>query len=81
MATYSDVMAKRINEICTDRGITLNKLATLSGVRQSTLSAILHGYSSVPNLKTLHRIAVGLEMRVCELLDFPEMDETIFDDE
>jgi len=81
MATYSDVIAKRLTEICAERNITLNKLARLSGVRQSTLSAILHGYSSVPNLKTLHRIAVGLELRVCELLDFPEMDNTIFDDE
>ena len=81
MPTYSDVLIKRINEICTERKITINKLATLSGIRQSTLSAIMHGYSSIPNIRTLHRIAVGLEMRVCELLDFPEMDNTIFDNE
>jgi len=32
-------------------------------------------------LKTLHKIAVGLNMTVSELLDFPEMNETLFDDE
>ena len=81
MSTYSDVLIKRINEVCKERKITVNKLATLSGIGQSTLSAIMNGYSNIPNIRTLHRIAVGLEMRVCELLDFPEMDNTIFDDE
>jgi len=81
MPTYSDVIRERINEICEEREITINKLATLAGIRQSTLSAIMNGYSTIPNLRTIHRIAVGLEIRVCEFLDFPEMDNTIFDDE
>lgn len=32
-------------------------------------------------LRTLHRLAVGLNMTVAELLNFPEMNETIFEDE
>lgn len=32
-------------------------------------------------LKTLHKLAVGLDMTVSELLDFPEMNETAFEDE
>jgi len=32
-------------------------------------------------LKTLHKLAIGLEMSVSELLDFPEINETVFDDE
>ena len=42
---------------------------------------IVHGKTRNPKLKTLHRLACGLDMTVSELLDFPEMDETIFDDE
>ena len=79
--TYSEAIIKRISELCDERNITLNKLATLSGIRQSTLENIMKGNSKNPNLRTLHRIALGLDMRVCELLDFPEMDNTLFDDE
>ena len=63
------------------RGITVNRLATLSGITQSTVENIVHGKTRNPKLKTLHRLACGLDMTVSELLDFPEMDETIFDDE
>ena len=79
--TYSDVIIKRINDLCTERNITVNKLATLSGIKQSTLSNIMSGNSKSPNLRTLHKMAVGLEMTISELLDFPEINDTIFDDE
>ena len=79
--TYSEAIVKRLSDLCTERNITVNKLATISGIRQSTLENIMKGNSRNPNLRTLHRLAVGLDMRVCELLDFPEMDNTLFDDE
>lgn len=79
--TYSDVIIKRLRELCAERGITENKLATLSGIRQSTLSNLVGGKSKSPTLKTLHRLSIGLGMTVSELLDFPEMNETLFDDE
>ena len=34
-----------------------------------------------PKLKTLHKLAIGLDMTVSELLDFPEMNEIAFEDE
>jgi transcriptional regulator with XRE-family HTH domain len=79
--TYSDVIVRRIRSLCQERGITINKLATLSGITQSTVDGIVKGKNKNPTLKTLHKIAVGLQMTVSELLDFPEMNETIFDDE
>lgn len=79
--TYADVIAQRIGALCSSRQITLNKLATLSGLRQSTLDNIAKGHTKNPTLKTLHRIAVGLGMTVSELLDFEEMNETVFEDE
>ena len=79
--TYADAIAKRINTLCKDRNITLNKLATLSGLRQSTLDNIAKGNTKNPTLRTLHRIAVGLNMTVSELLDFQAMNDSIFDDE
>lgn len=79
--TYAKAIAIRIEAICRERNITLNKLATLSGLRQSTLDNIAKGHTKNPTLKTLHRIAVGLDMTVSELLDFDVMNETVFEDE
>lgn len=79
--TYGNAIAKRILRICRDKQITLNKLATLSGLRQSTLDNIVKGNTKNPTLRTLYRIAVGLNMTVSELLDFNIMNESVFDDE
>ncbi len=79
--TYSDVIIKRLNDLCNEREITINKLSTLSGITQSTVENIISGKTKNPKLKTLHKLAVGLNMTVSELLDFPEMNETIFEDE
>jgi len=79
--TYSDVMLVRLYHLCQKKKITFNKLATISGLRQSTIGSMIAGKSKSPTLRTLHKIAVGLEMTVSELLDFPEMNDTIFNDE
>ena len=79
--TYSDAVIKRLTELCAERHITINKLATLSGITQSTVDNLIKGKTRNPKLKTLHKLAIGLDMTVSELLDFPEMNETIFDDE
>ena len=79
--TYSDVIILRLTQLCEERKITINKLATLSGITQSTVENIMSGKTKNPKLKTLHKLALGLGMTVSELLDFPEMNETIFEDE
>lgn len=79
--TYSDVIILRLTRLCEERKITINKLATLSDITQSTVENIMSGKTKNPKLKTLHKLALGLGMSVSELLDFPEMNETIFEDE
>ena len=79
--TYSDAIVLRLRQLCKQRNITVNKLATLSGITQSTVENLMAGKTHTPKLKTLHKIAIGLDMTVSELLDFPEMNETVFDDE
>lgn len=79
--TYSDAIVKRLTELCAKKNITINKLATLSGITQSTVDNLIKGKTKNPKLKTLHKLAVGLDMSVSELLNFPEMNETMFDDE
>ena len=79
--TYSDVIILRLTQLCEERKITINKLATLSGITQSTVENIMSGKTRNPKLKTLHKLALGLGMTVSDLLDFPEMNETMFEDE
>ena len=79
--TYSDAVIKRLTALCAERDITVNKLATLSGITQSTVDNLMKGKTRNPKLRTLHKLAIGLGMTVSELLDFPEMNETLFEDE
>lgn len=79
--TYTDVIAKRLLDICEDRKITVYRLSTLSGISHATIHDIISGKSKDVKISTLHKIAIGLDMTVSELLDFPEMDTTIFEDE
>lgn len=78
--TCSEAIIKRIRVLCDQKGITINKLATMSGVTQSTLNNIIHGTNKSPRLDTLYKIATGFNMTVSELLDCPEINETFFDE-
>lgn len=79
--TYIDAIIKRLTTLCAEKNITTNKLATLSGITQSTVDNLMKGKTKNPKLKTLHKLAIGLDMTVSELLDFPEMNEGLFEDE
>jgi len=79
--TYSTVITKRILTLCKERSITINKLATLSGMKQSTIDNIVKGNTKSPGLRTLHRISQGFGITLAELLDFPEINDTLFEDE
>jgi transcriptional regulator with XRE-family HTH domain len=79
--TYSIAISKRIQELCKEKGITINKLATLSGMKQSTIDNIIKGNTKSPGLRTLHRISQGFGLALSALLDFPEMNEALFEDE
>lgn len=81
LLTYSKAVSLRITELCKEKHITLNKLATLSGITQSTLDNIIKGNSKNPSIKTLHRVACGLGMTISEFLDFPEINDAVFDDD
>lgn len=73
--TYSDAIRIRLQDLCDKRNITVNRLASLSGLTQSTIEYIMNGKSKNPSLITLHKIATGLNMTISELLDFPELND------
>ena len=78
---YSELYVKRIRKLCKERKIAINKLATMSDVKQSTLDNIVRGLTKNPRVKTLHKIALAFNMTLAEFLDFEELNEYAFDDE
>ena len=46
--TYADAIIKRLSELCAEKKITTNKLATLSGITQSTVENIMSGKTKNP---------------------------------
>lgn len=59
----------RILELCWERGITVNKLGTISGVTQSTLSNIVNGRNNSTTVSTIKKLCDGLEIPIIEFFD------------
>ena len=78
---YSNIYVKRIRDLCKQRGIAINKLATMSDVKQSTLDNIVRGLTKNPLVKTLHKIAIAFNMTLAEFLDFSELNDYAFDED
>ncbi|AVE82314.1 helix-turn-helix domain-containing protein [Lactiplantibacillus plantarum] len=75
MKTDSELIADRLLNIINERNLTINRVATLSGMGQSSVNAIFRGASASPKIGTLRKIANGLDMPLIELLDFPPYNE------
>jgi len=69
-------IAKRISELCTERNISVNKLADLSDITQSTLNNIMNNDDPNPQYKTIERICAGLGITVADFFteDKPELE-------
>lgn len=78
---YSELFAMRIRQLCKERRITYNKLATLSGLKQSTIDNIIRGVSKNPKAKTLHKIAITFNLTLSEFLDFQELNDWVFEED
>lgn len=78
---YSELYVKRIRKLCKERKLAINKLATMSDVKQSTLDNIVRGVTKNPRVKTLHKIALAFNMTLSEFLDFSELNEYSFDED
>ncbi|MBE6611782.1 MAG: helix-turn-helix transcriptional regulator [Ruminococcaceae bacterium] len=77
---YAEMIKCRILELAKQNGISLNRLALMSGLQHSTISNIMCGASKNPSIKTIHRIANALCMTPAEFLDFPAMNDWEFED-
>ena len=78
---YAELYVSRIRALCQKRGISLNRLAVMSGVSQSTLDNIMRFQTKNPRVQTLHRIALAFNMTLSEFLDFKALNDYAFDED
>lgn len=65
----SEAMSKKLLKICEERGISVNKLANMCCLTQSTVQNIIEGNSTNPKLLTVVRICEGLGIFLSEFFD------------
>jgi len=73
-------VAKRILELCKENNITINKLATISGMTQSTLNNIVSRKNNSPTVSTIKKICDGLEITIVDFFnteDFLNLEQEI----
>ncbi|MBQ2890665.1 MAG: helix-turn-helix transcriptional regulator [Clostridia bacterium] len=71
MDTYATIK-NRILCLCEEKRLTINKLATKSGVSPSTIKNILYGKSQNPGVVTLKMLCDGLGITLIEFFDTEE---------
>ncbi len=54
----------RILELCKEKNITVNKLATICGITQSTLSNIVGGRNNSATISTIKKVCDGLNLHI-----------------
>ena len=64
----------RILQLCEERHISINKLATISALPPSSVKNILYGKSHNPKLLTIKLICDGLGITLGEFFSTPEFD-------
>lgn len=62
----------RILHLCSERNITINKLATLSALPPSSVKNILYGRSMDPKILTIKKICDGLDITLIDFFNSTE---------
>lgn len=67
--TIGTAVKERIFELCQKRGITINKLGTLSGVTQSTIHNITSDRNNSTTIATIKKLCDGLDISIIDFFD------------
>lgn len=70
----STAVRQRILELCAQQGITVNRLATRSGVTQSTVNNIVSGRNHSATVATIKKLCDGLDITLRAFFDAPVFD-------
>lgn len=72
--TVTIAVRNRILQLCNERDITINGLATICGLPPSSIKNFLYGKSLNPKIITIKMICDGLNITLGEFFNTPEFD-------
>lgn len=67
--TISIAIYSRLDELCDERGMTVNKLCDIACVTQSTVFSFRDGRSKNPGIQTIHKLCSALDITLAEFFD------------
>ncbi len=70
-----EAVARRILELCAEKGLTVNALANASGLPPSTIYSMLNEKSQNPGVVSIKKICDGLDISLRHFFD-----SALFDD-
>ena len=70
----TEAVRNRILQLCQERNMTINRLATVSALPPSSIKNILYGKSRNPKLLTIKLLCDGLGITLGEFFSTPEFD-------
>ena len=73
--TRSEAVVKRLYELCEVHDLTINKISTISGVTQSTVSDIVNRRTKSARVDTIQKLCDGLDISVRQFFDSPLFDD------
>lgn len=69
-----DMVVERFRELCRERGINANELASLAGVTPSTVYSMLDERRRDVSIVTIKKLCDGLDISLGEFFSTPEFD-------
>ena len=75
----NDAISQRILQYCDERNLSINKLASLSMLTQSTLNNIVNNYVRDVKLLTIIKVCSGLDISLSEFFDCDLFNNIDFD--
>ena len=67
--TVNEAVAKRINRLLIEKGMTQYRLEQNSGIQHGSMQCIMNGRNKTVTLSTVIMIARGFDMTLLEFLD------------
>lgn len=76
-----DAVESRINKLCNERNISINKLCTVCGITQSTLANLKSRPNSQVTILTIMRICRGIGISLQDFFNDSDFDISNIDDD
>ncbi|MGJ3821280.1 helix-turn-helix domain-containing protein [Lactiplantibacillus plantarum] len=75
MKTDGEFVSEHLMELITQQNLTINRVATLAGLNQSTVNAMFEGRSKRPTITTIRKVCGTLGISVHDFFNFPPYNE------